>query len=63
MISDKFTIDDIHQIRYENYENTKDMKPEELISRKSVSACFVNNILYFIYHNLYGYLKLFPMLI
>ncbi|MHB1651059.1 MAG: hypothetical protein ACYCVD_01110 [Desulfitobacteriaceae bacterium] len=33
MISEKFTIDDIHQIRYENYEKTKDMKPEELIER------------------------------
>jgi hypothetical protein len=31
MISEKFTIDDIHQIRNENYEKTKDMKPEELI--------------------------------
>ena len=33
MISDKFTIDDIHQIRYENYEKTKDMKQEELIEK------------------------------
>jgi hypothetical protein len=33
MISEKFTIDDIHKIRYENYENTKDMKPEELIEK------------------------------
>ena len=33
MISEKFTIDDIHQIRYENYEKTKDMKPEELIEK------------------------------
>ena len=33
MISLKFTIDDIHQIRYENYEKTKDMKQEELIEK------------------------------
>ena len=33
MISEKFTIDDIHKIRYENYENTKSMKPEELIEK------------------------------
>lgn len=33
MISEKFTIDDIHQIRYENYEKTKDMKPVELIEK------------------------------
>ena len=31
MISEKSTIDDIHQIRYANYEKTKDMKQEELI--------------------------------
>ena len=31
MISEKFTIDDIHRIRNENYEKTKDMKPDELI--------------------------------
>jgi len=33
MISEKFTIDDIHLIRYENYEKTKDMKQEELIEK------------------------------
>jgi len=33
MISEKFTIDDIHQIRYENYEKTKTMKQEELIEK------------------------------
>lgn len=38
MISEKFTIDDIHKIRYENYENTKDMKPEELIERTKREA-------------------------
>lgn len=31
MISDKFTIEDIHQIRYENYERQKDMTAEEKI--------------------------------
>lgn len=31
MISEEFTIDDIHKIRYENYEKTKDMNPDELI--------------------------------
>lgn len=33
MISEKFTIDDIHLIRYENYEKTKNMKQEELIEK------------------------------
>ncbi|MDR3601145.1 MAG: hypothetical protein P4L49_11805 [Desulfosporosinus sp.] len=33
MISEKFTIDDIHLIRYENYAKTKDMKQEELIEK------------------------------
>ena len=32
MISDKFSIDDIHQIRHENYEQTKHMTPQELIA-------------------------------
>ena len=31
MCRDKFTMDDIHRIRYENYEKTKHMTPEELI--------------------------------
>ncbi|MBC8062163.1 MAG: hypothetical protein H7Y18_16040 [Clostridiaceae bacterium] len=31
MISDKFTIEDIHQIRYENYERQKNMTVEEKI--------------------------------
>lgn len=41
MISEKFTIDDIHHIRYENYEKTKDMKPEELIeyTRREAEEC------------------------
>jgi hypothetical protein len=38
MISEKFTIDDIHKIRYENYENTKDMKPEQLIEKTKREA-------------------------
>lgn len=38
MISEKFTIDDIHQIRYDNYEKTKDMKPEELIEKTKHEA-------------------------
>ncbi|MDR3586034.1 MAG: hypothetical protein P4L59_12035 [Desulfosporosinus sp.] len=33
MISEKFTINDIHLIRYANYEKTKDMKQEELIEK------------------------------
>ena len=33
MISEKFTIDDIHLIRYKNYEKTKNMKQEELIEK------------------------------
>lgn len=31
MISDKFTIEDIHQIRYESYEKRKNMSDRELI--------------------------------
>lgn len=31
MISDKFTIEDIHKLRYENYERTKNMSAEELL--------------------------------
>jgi hypothetical protein len=31
MCSDKFTLDDIHRICYENFEKTKHMTPEELI--------------------------------
>jgi hypothetical protein len=30
-MSDKFTIEDIHKIREENYERTKNMKPDEII--------------------------------
>jgi hypothetical protein len=32
MGTNKFTLDDIHQIRYENFEKTKHMTPEELIA-------------------------------
>ena len=28
-----FTIEDIHSIRYENYEKTKDLSPKELIEK------------------------------
>lgn len=31
MISDKFTIEDIHQIRRERYERQKNMSPKEII--------------------------------
>lgn len=31
MISDKFTIEDIHKIRYESYERRKNMTAKELI--------------------------------
>ncbi len=31
MISEKFTIDDIHQVRYESYESRKNMSAKELI--------------------------------
>ncbi len=37
-MSAKFTIDDIHQIRHENYENTKDLKPVELIEKTKHDA-------------------------
>jgi hypothetical protein len=31
MNQNNFTVEDIHQIRYENFEKTKHMTPEELI--------------------------------
>jgi hypothetical protein len=37
-MSDKFTIDDIHRIRYENYENTKDLNHQELIEKTKREA-------------------------
>ena len=36
--SDGFTIEDIHNIRYENYEKTKNMLPEELIEKTKMEA-------------------------
>lgn len=38
MYSSKFTIDDIHQLRYDNYEKTKNMTPEELIENTKRQA-------------------------
>ena len=38
MNGDKFTLDEIHQIRYENFEKTKHMTPEELIENTSHQA-------------------------
>lgn len=38
MISKKFTIEDIHKIRFENYEKTKNMTPEELIEKTRLEA-------------------------
>jgi len=37
-VSEKFTIEDIHNIRYENYEKTKHMSPQELIKKTNDSA-------------------------
>ena len=37
-ISNNFTIEDIHNIRYENYENTKTMLPKELIEKTKQGA-------------------------
>jgi len=37
-ISKNFTIDDIHNIRYENYEKTKTMLPKELIEKTKEGA-------------------------
>ena len=38
MISEKFTIDDIHKIRYENYEKTKHLPPDEIIKETNKIA-------------------------
>jgi len=37
-MSEKFTIDDIHRIRYENFENTKNFTPQELIEKTKHDA-------------------------
>ena len=37
-ISSNFTIEDIHNIRYENYEKTKNMLPKELIEKTKKEA-------------------------
>jgi len=37
-ISESFTIEDIHNIRYENYEKTKNLTPAELIQKTNESA-------------------------
>jgi hypothetical protein len=37
-ISSNFTIEDIHNIRYENYEKTKTMLPKELIEKTKRGA-------------------------
>ena len=37
-MSNKFTIEDIHNIRYENYEKTKNMPPKELIDKTKKEA-------------------------
>ncbi len=42
-ISEKFTIEDIHNIRYENYEKTKNMTPYELIQNTNNSANRITN--------------------
>lgn len=38
MYNSKFTIDDIHQLRFDNYEKTKNMTPEELINNTKRQA-------------------------
>jgi len=37
-ISSNFTIEDIHNIRFENYEKTKTMSPKELIEKTKREA-------------------------
>jgi hypothetical protein len=37
-ISSNFTIEDIHKIRYENYENTKKLSHQELIEKTRKDA-------------------------
>lgn len=43
MISDKFSIEDIHQIRYENYERQKNMTAEEKIEDTKKGAEEIKN--------------------
>lgn len=43
MISQKFTIKDIHAIRYANYERTKNMTKEELINDSKKRAEKIKN--------------------
>ena len=38
MTNNIFTIEDIHRIRYANYENTKNMLPRELIEKTKKEA-------------------------
>ena len=37
-ISNNFTIEDIHNIRYENYKKTKNLLPKELIEKTKKEA-------------------------
>ena len=37
-ISDKFTVEDIHKIREDNWEKTKHLSPEELIEETRKAA-------------------------
>ena len=45
MISDKFTIEDIHRLRYENYMKTKNMTAEEIIEYTNEEAEEGRNII------------------
>ena len=36
--NNNFTIEDIHNIRYENYEKTKNLSPKELIEKTKKEA-------------------------
>ncbi len=46
MMSEKFTIDDIHRIRYENFENTKNFTPQELIEKNQTRCLRKQNANY-----------------
>ena len=43
MISDKFTIEDIHEIRYKNYERRKEMSPQKILEDIEKGAEEVND--------------------